>query len=401
MNSNGTPRIGAVSGARALQAHRVLLRLGLSLANVFAWVFLFESFAIASNSIFRALVGVSIVYALAHAISIFLTPISAAHLRNGVARSMMWGVIALAAAFVVLGGTLEDLVNQRPILWGTMLFAFLYGAYRALYWIPYSIQETTKSAGVASIWYELLIASMPAFAGVSIATVALGPLRLLFGAATFILVSLFPIFTMPDYVERFSWSYLETFKNALARKNRKLFLYSFFDGMQNAALFLIWPLAVFLIVNASYLMLGVVMSSTLFVLLLLRKPYAIIAKRWNLENSETVHFTLAVSSWIFRLAVGTPLGIIFADTYSHLGLPPGSAIDPMTRMHAADRGSYIDEYSALKEISQSIGGIMMCIVFGAIAFVTPPAIAIASVLLLAAIASGAYVVFANHDTRRI
>jgi hypothetical protein len=382
------------TGIRALHAHRLLMRLALGMVNVFVWIFLFEFFVAISGSPTRALVSLAIVYALAQAIALFLTPLSAGHLRGGIRRMMAAGTLVLAGSFVVLGAILTGTFGGQPTLWAIVLFAFLFGAYRALYWMPYRIQEALRGEPV-SIVYEVLVALMPAVAGAAIFSVPDGGVRVLFGAASFLVISLIPMHTLPDAREEYSWHYLQTYRELLARRHRSLLLHGLFDGIQGAALFLVWPLAVFLIVGTSYLWLGIVMSATLLLLLLLQRPYQSLLLRWRLQNSALVHVTLAVSGWIFRLAAGSPFGIVFADSYAYLGTPRGRTVEALPFEQAADSASFIDEYSALKEIALALGRIALCLVFGLLVYNMPLPTALTATLVIAALSSGIAVLLAR------
>lgn len=370
------------------------MRLALGMTSVFVWLFLFEFFVLLSMQPTRALLAVAIIYAVSQSVSIFLTPISAAHLRRGVRRMMVAGALVLAAAFVVLGAVLAGVLASAPTLWGILLFAFLFGAYRALYWTPYRIQEELHGEPVSFV-FEVIVALMPALAGATVASTALGSLQVLFAASTFLLLSLLPAYALPDTREEFSWHYSETFRELFASRHRMLLVHGMFDGIQGAALFLVWPLAVFLIVNASYLTLGVVMSATLLLLFAFRRPVQALSSRWQLQDSSTVHITLAVSGWLLRIAVGTPLGIIFADSYSYLGEPRGRTVAVSAFDQAADSASFIDEYSALKELALALGRTSMGIAFGFLLLVLPLPAAIAMALAIAAISSGA-AVYVSH-----
>jgi hypothetical protein len=371
------------------------MRLALGMVNVFVWIFLFEFFVFLSVSPQRALVAVAIVYVLSQAVAVFLTPMSAAHLRRGIRRSMVSGTLLLAASYVVLGASLSGVLGGQPMLWAILLFASLFGAYRALYWMPYRIQEALQGKPVALV-YELLVALMPAVAGAAMVSVESGAARVLFGAAAFLVASLIPIFTLPDIHEEYSWHYLQTFRELFAPRHRAILWQGFFDGIQGAALFLVWPLAVFLIVGASYLWLGMVMTATLLVLLLLQRPYQSLLRRWRLQDSTAVHVTLAMSGWIFRLAAGSPLGIVFADSYSYLGTPRGRTIETLPFEQAADAAAFIDEYSALKEIALALGRIVLSIIFGLLIVTSALPTALACTLALAALSSGAVVLLARH-----
>ncbi|HEV3244729.1 MAG TPA: hypothetical protein VG102_00030, partial [Candidatus Paceibacterota bacterium] len=205
---------------RFLHAHRTFLRAGLALVSAFAWVFVFQFSLAYSLSVPRALLFALVVYALSQVTLILITPLSAAHLRHGMKRAMFFGALCCALAFAVLGATLAGYFSS-PLGWGLVLFGILLGVYHALYWIPYRLQNAGSSREPDAL-FEILLALMPAFAGVTLASIYLSPLRLLFGAAGLMLLSVVPLFFLRDSGERFSWRYFETFKKLFDVKYRTL-----------------------------------------------------------------------------------------------------------------------------------------------------------------------------------
>ena len=376
-------------------AHRFLIRSGLAIGNVFGWIFVFEYFFLVSMSLPRALVGTLLMYALSHAITIVLTPIAAAHLVRGTRRMLIWAATLAAGGFVMLGATLGGFFDYASLAWGIGAFAIFLGAYRALYFIPYALNraDTEKARPRSRALFEILLALMPAFAGATLVLEAYAPLRLLFGAALFAGISVLPLFLVPDVRERFSFSYLETFRELLEVRNRKLFWMSFLDGVQGAVLFLIWPLAVFLIVGGSYMMLGIIFTITLLVVMLFRVLYKRYLPTMGAQYSPAVHVILAVSGWAGRLAAGTPLGIIIADSYAYSGhTPRGTLTDPFSFEQAADRGSFVDESTALKELALALGRIALVGLVAGFVFTAPLVVAFGAAIVAAALAAG-YSVF--------
>ena len=140
-------------------AHRTLMRIAFSAAHAFAWVMAFQFFLERTLSLTVALSSVALTYALTHVIVIILTPITAAHLRVGVQRSLLLAVCAAAAAFAAFAA---GIVSDMAL--GITAFALLLGLYRALYFVPYSLMPTTLSRTG-----ELAVALMPAAAGILIA----------------------------------------------------------------------------------------------------------------------------------------------------------------------------------------------------------------------------------------
>jgi hypothetical protein len=314
------------------------------------------------------------------------TPLSAAHLRYGMKRAMLFGALFAALAFAVLGATLAGYFSS-PIGWGLVLFGILLGAYRALYWIPYRLQRTGAQSG-SHVFFEILLALLPAFAGATLATIYLSSLRLLFGAAALMLLSIVPIFFLRDSAEPFEWNYFETFGKLFERRYQSLAVRSTLSGIENATLFLLWPLSVFLIVGRSYFIFGFVMTVSLLVLLAAKDLYRRLLRSGTLKESLSLDVALSMSGWILRLVAGTPLMIVVADSYSYVGAPAGSP-EFISREHPSDAGSYVDEYTALQEIGTAFGRIVMCALVGILLLVTPLPIALALSLIIAAFAAGA------------
>jgi len=370
---------------RYLHGHRVLLRAGLSLVAAFSWVFVFQYFLVFSQDIAKALFASLIVYAFSQLTLAVITPFSAAHLRHGVKRALVFGSCLAALSFAILGATLAGYFSA-PTGWGILLFGIGLGAYRALYWVPYRLQSANLG-GTQGALFELLIALMPAFAGATLVLVALSPLRLLFGASALMALSIVPIFFLNDFGERFEWGYAEVFGNVFDRKYATLSLRAALSGAENTALFLVWPISIFLILGRSYLLFGFVMSASLLVLLAARSIYRGLLRTGFSGGSLPLDVIFSMSAWILRLAAGTPIAIVFADSYAYVSAPAGSP-EFISREHASDTGSYLDEFTALQEVAMAFGRIAMCIVVGALLRLLPLPIALAAALIIAAFAAG-------------
>ncbi|MDR3571412.1 MAG: hypothetical protein P4L81_04415 [Candidatus Pacebacteria bacterium] len=383
------------SQQRILHTHRILLRAGFSLVSTFAWIFVFVFALTFSGSIASAFFVSLVVYALSQIVVIIATPLSAAHLRHGLRRSMVFGALLSALAFAALGATMAGYFAS-PLGWGLALFGILLGSYRALYWIPYRLQSAGQSKKTA-LYYEILLALLPAFAGVTLISVNLSVFRLLFGAAGLMLLSVIPIFFLEDLGEPFRWGYVETFTKLFEERYQTLALRSVLWGMESVTLMLLWPLTVFLIVGRSYFVFGLIMSVSLLVLLALRKTYRDALRIWDVRDSMPLEIAVAVSGWILRLIAGSPLMIVVADSYSFVSAP-ASVAEFVSREHAADGGSYIDEYTALQEIGMGLGRLLMCVFAGALLFTMPVSVVLALSLIVAAVVAGAAAYF-SHKIR--
>jgi len=215
----------------ALHAHRFLFRAALSLVTIFAWILVFQFFVLASDSVSAALIATALMYAVSQIAVLLLTPLSAAHLRRGAKQSLVFATVLAAAAYIYLGATLAGTIAGANPAWGIATFAFLLGAYRALYWVPYRLEAATGGGTHISLPYELILACMPIFAGLTLALEPFAPLRLFYGAATIFTLSLVPLFFVRDVRESYSWSYFSTFRTLFKRRERTLLLATLAPGV--------------------------------------------------------------------------------------------------------------------------------------------------------------------------
>ena len=376
-----------LSNVRLLSLHRFIFRFAFAGANIFAWIFIFQYFYLVEPSIGYGLARTALLYALSHTVTTLATPYAARLLRSGSRRVCISAVIIAAASFVVLGAAFSGFWGAAYTSTALTVFAVGLGFYRALYWIPYELEVEATGKGPAHLYVELVVALAPLLAGLCIVTAALGPLPLLYAGAAVMLLSAVPLVYLPEMYEKFSWGYRETFGHLVEPANRPVMLNAFFEGMAGAGLLHFWPLALFLITGWSYGMLGVILTLTFFISILGRSFIRKSIRRSGLHASKLLRTVLAVTPWVFRALVGTPLGAVLVDSYFHTTAPRRFGVDPQAFEQAADAGSYVDEYTALKEMGLALGRIALCIVgtLAALAVSLPAAFII--VFFCAALAS--------------
>lgn len=330
---------------RALALHRYTARFGLSLAHIFAWIFIFQYFYVLSENVSYALAGLALSYALSEITVALLTPWAASRTRHGLRRSMVYGTLALAAAYASLG--VAFLGSLGDVGLGIMLFAVLIGGYRALYFVPYA----TAYSGRGSLTMEICIGIAPFLAGILLAWM-LSPEILLFVSALVVLLSIFPLALVMDTVERFSWRYRETFHQLFAASHRAIVLRSYLDGAESAVLLIVWPVVAFLIVGWSYPVLGAIIAATYLAVIVVRSLFGSALDR----ATPVVRASVTLSAWTMRLLVASPIAIILVDVF-HRGSIAGGQ-DARHEM-VADNNTYLDEYTALKEISFALGRVSL------------------------------------------
>lgn len=372
--------------ARALSWHRFLIRFTLASGNMFAWVFVFHFYYIVEQNATRALGETALLYALSSLVAALVTPIAARAVRSGTKRILVAATMVAMSAFAALGAALSGSLSTDLLHFSVIYFALALGIYRALYFVPYEV-EVSDARVTRSRREDVVIALSPALAGILIVVLPSAPFYILMLIALGIACSIVPLFALHDMREKFIWTYRETFHQLVAPEHRKLSLQSFMEGVVGAALLFFWPLSIFFLLDWSYPMLGIVLSLTFLIALFLRNPVRQFIRRSRFYSSRLFNSILATSPWLLRLTVAGPLSVLLVDSYFYTTTPRRGAIDPFVFEQVSDGGSLIDEFTALKEISLSLGRCLAAIAVGFLALASSVPLALIGACLIAGIAS--------------
>jgi hypothetical protein len=351
-----------MDSAHTVAIHRFFLRLSLATSGLFAWILIFHALYAAGETEQGALLLTAASFAFLQMLIFFLTPLAGMNTKHGTSRSMILSSLALAAGFLWLASASMGIFggDSLNVLWGIIGFVFFSAVYRAFYWVPYSaIGISSRSAWSASTRFllEILLSLSPAAAAVIISQTENGSWFILVGAAITAFLSALVLIPVHDSYERFEMTYVETIASLFRSDNRHLLSLSIFEGVQGAGLLFIWPLSIFMLFSWSYLKLGLMLSITLLIALLLRRRVQKSLRGWSLHDNK--RFLAAV----LRLTVVSPITVVLADSMSHSSLPLRRiGLDPIAGEQAADSSHYIDEYTALKEMGMALGRILLCLI---------------------------------------
>ena len=385
----------------ALFVHRFLFRLALGAGNIFAWIVVFRVFFIETQNLEIALAGVASLYALSHAVTFLLTPLTGMALRRGVRRALMLSTLFAAFSFALLATLFLEPYSSEHMFGIVGTFAVAIGIYRALYWIPYKMAEAEAERSPRILAREALVALMPAAAGFVAASLEHGPMLFFSGVAVLIALSAFALLQFPEMYEPFEWSYTDTLRELTARRNNLAVGLFILDGIQGAALLLVWPLAAFLVLGESFQSLGAVLTATLCIAFLGRYLVRHFLRSLRVDRSPRVLATIVFSSWIARLAAGTPVQLLAVDLFYNSGTAPRRfSIDTYSAEQTADGGHFVDEYTAIKEMGLSVGRIAASLLFIILLLTTAESLAFAAIIITAAVAA-AWSVFLAHRLQKV
>ena len=376
----------------ALTIHRILLRFALAGVNVFAWMLVFQYFYFVEQNTAQAVARTVLLYALSQTLTCLITPYAARYLRAGARRALIFGTLLAATAFLSLAMLFKGASVSAYATEAVVVYALLIGLYRAMYWVPYSVEAAAHLEKAPSRFGEFLVACAPLIGGLFIAGVGMGQMWILYIGTAIAILSTIPAFFIRNVHEGFVWGYRQTFTQLFESENRRIVASGFMEGISGAAMLLFWPLAIFLMFDGSYGVLGIILTLTFWIAMVARGFVRKTLRRLRLAESLTLNIVFAVTPWLLRLAVATPLGIIFVDSYFYTTTRRRMGIDPFVFEQAADGGSYVDEFTALKEIAQALGRISLCILGAVVCMAASLSSAFMVVFIVAALsaAAGAY-----------
>ncbi len=170
-------------------------------------------------------------------------------------------------------------------------------------------------------------------------------------------LAIIPLMMITEIRETYSFSFFQTWKELLRKENtswRKMYIA---DGLQDIAGIAVWPIFIYLLLDQKYLTIGAISALIIACTLILQIIVGIFTDRSN--NKEKI-FHLGVSlysaGWILKALVASAFHIFIAGTIHNLAaIIFRTSFDTITYERAADYGSYVDEFSVMREIALGIG----------------------------------------------
>lgn len=339
-----------------LFAHRLLVELAFNLTGIFSVIFLYERL----GSLLFALTPLAIVYV----VTFLVTPLSARLLNSyGIRNLMLTSLVFLVCGLLNLYGLAR--VEEAGFFLGFVLsYVVCTGLYKAFYWIPYQIHTAHaldahyrgRQVAFLANGSMLLVVGMPLIAGFLVTTFGYESIFIL--GAVFIVGATIPVFFLDNTYEKFAWGYIETFRNMFKREHRITVGAYFGDGIQSGILVAVWPLILYFTLRDEYITIGAVSTLGFLFVFLSRTLFGYWFDTWSKERIVRLGALFSASGWALRLFAGTPFELAAVDAYHKIGQATNrSSMEAVTYELAADSGRYIDEFTALKEVSSNAGRI--------------------------------------------
>ncbi len=331
---------------------QLIKSLGWGMTGVFLPIFLYEQFG--------SLEKLFIYYIFSSLYFILTISLGAKVMTKfGMKKSMILSLPLLSAYFLYF-----RFIGQNFFLF--LAFSLtVFTCYRILYWVPYhsefaeltSFQHRGKQIGFLGSISSIAHIGVPILGGVVIITTGFNQLFTISAILTG--VSIIPLLMLKERKQIYIFSYWQTFKEFLKKANRKIAVAYGADGAVGGV-GIIWPIFIFGILERKYLAVGAVSSLIVLATIFLRLVVGTYLDRIKKRNIIRIGSILYAFGWVLKMFLASASQIFIVGTYHNFtGIIRGTSFDTLMYEEAADHGMFVDEYTAIREISLHTGRILM------------------------------------------
>ncbi len=314
-------------------------------------------------------------------------------LRRSLKISIIWGSLYYLCFYFLdkyVGVDSNFLEHKNLIILLISLVIFTLTINRLLYWLPLHTdlakftnkRNRGKELSLMEATTVVIKSILPLVSGVILALYSYDILFLI--AIIIYLLGFIPFAALPRTKERFSWGYLETWKEFFSKKRRRAIYAYMGDGAENAVGIIFWPIFIWEILNGNYFEVGALTSLIVVISIILQ---LIIGKFIDSKDkSKLIKYGSVFYSigWIIKIFIATAFQIFITSTYHNLTkIFTRTPFDTLYYESAADQGHFVDEYTVIHEMAVQFGKVIILL----FALVLVPYFSIQWIFLLAAISS--------------
>lgn len=342
-------------GFVSLYTSKMITQVAYGIGSLFLPIFLYKAF----NFDFRYVVFYYAINILLYVLTVawgaqFLNKIG---FRRSLRMSVVFGALFYAVFYFIDESNIKFLMIL-PIL----IITF----FRLSYWLPYHVdfakftskKNRGKEFSVLASARLLISVVSPIATGFIIDQFSFDAMFVM--GAIIYLMSGIPLITIPRTKEKFSWGYLQTWKEFFSKKNRKIVFAYFADGAEQVVGVIIWPIFIWELLKGDIFQVGVISTMIVGVSVVLQLTVGKYTDK--MDKRKMLHFGSFFYSlgWIAKIFVITSFQIFITATYHNLAkIFVRTPFDVLTYEIAADEGHYVDEFTVLHEMAVGLGKISM------------------------------------------
>lgn len=367
-------------GFVSLYTGKTISLIASALLGIFLPIFLYELF----NKNFQAVI---IYYGIGYLLYAVSVTVGGRFLnRFGFRKALRVSVILGALFYVIFYFIGPD--NYSYLIPLAILAGLLY---RLFYWLPYHVdfakftdrKNRARQVGVLNATRLAMGIFIPLLAGLIITRFGFDVLFVI--AIILFIVSGIPYLTIPRTREKFSWTWLQTWREFFSRDRRKMVLAYTADGAERTVGLVVWPIFIYQILEGNYLQVGAVstfvIGFTVILQIILGRYVDLKTPKEKILRWGSAFYAIG---WLIKIFITTAFQIFIVGTYHNVSkIFIRTPFDALTYEIAADQGHYVDEFTVLHEIAINFGKALIAI----LVIVVSLFLAIQWVFVLAALAA--------------
>lgn len=251
------------------------------------------------------------------------------------------------------------------------LFALFTILFRVFHWVPYHVDFTRFThSGERGRDVSLTYATI-AFMGV-IGPILAGFIITHAGYSTLFVIAIILLVVatcsyalVPEVKENFTWSFSECMSNLFSTKYRNFALGEFASGAETVVTLIAWPIFLYEILQGNLLEIGavstIIVGFTIGIQLFLGRYLD--HTKGSKEQTLKIGSMLYAIGWIVKIFVLSTVQVFIVGLYHNITkiftkTPYNAILYDMS----ADQGSYVDEFTVLREMASHSGRVMTLLV---------------------------------------
>jgi len=343
-------------GFVSLYIGKTIVLIATALLGIFLPIFLYDLFG-------QDLKIVVIYYGIGYFLYSLTVSFGARFLnRFGFRRALRTSVFFGASFYVIF--YFINAENAKYLIPFSILVLVLF---RLFYWLPYHVdfakftnkKDRGRQVSVLNVSRLAAGVFIPLIAGYIISRFGFNVLFLI--AIILYLISGIPYLTIPRTREKFSWSFLETWRQFFSRERRKMVLAYAADGAENVVGLVIWPIFIYQLLDGDYFRVGAIstfiIGFTVVAQLFLGKIMDLKTSKEGVLKWGSLFYS---AGWVIKIFISTAFHIFMVGAYHSVAkIFLRTPFDALTYEIAADQGHYVDEFTVLHEIAIGLGRVLM------------------------------------------
>ena len=334
--------------------YQTIIALANGMMTLFLPIFLLQEF---NNSAY----WVIIFYIAGYFAYAMLVPFGAMIMsRIGLKTSMLVGRVFVIIFYISL-----YFFHNNPLFFAVLANVNLL-IFRLFYWVPYQVDFTKFTDGkyrgrqmsyLAILGYIVGIGA-PLLSGLLLSQYSFDVLFVI--TIIILALAMIPLSKINKTEAEFEFSYLQTFKELFKKKNHHSGVAYFADGAQSMVGIVIWPIFIYQILQGQYLAVGAVTSLIVVGTIIFQLLMGRYTDKFSKRKLMKIGSSFYALGWLAKAFIVTAFQIFIVGTFHQfMAIILRTPFDALRYEEFADTGSYVDEYTVLREISIALGRTLM------------------------------------------